>query len=185
MSEPKERVLSAFLDKAYKESYYVKKCCENIPDKNEKQKCIDNEKDFSSFLYFVTTYKKECFDVHWEAQVEKIDEKWWPYLDFIGYQSNLLEDSQKLLRSLTSLSDEVEGRSAWDRYGASGWGNTNDGCENRTHFFLEENSSTHKLQTGDHLLEWYTPETEKIVEENWASEWQQEMVKFPELKLFK
>ena len=182
--EPKERVLSAFLDKAYKESYYIQKCCDKLPDEDEKQKCIDNEESFESFLYFVTTYKKECFDVHWEAQVEKIDQKWWSYIDFIGYQNNLLDDSQQLLRRLTSLKDDVEGRSAWDRYGISGWGNTNEGCEKRTHFFLEENSSTHKLQTGDHLLEWYTPKTEKIVEKYWAVEWQQEMIEFPELKLF-
>ena len=174
-----------FLDKAYKESYYVQRCCNKIPNNAEKQKCIENEKNFESFLHFVTTYKEACFDVHWEAQVEKIDRKWWPYIDFIGYQNNLLEDSQKLLRRLTSQMDEVEGRSLWDRYGSSGWGNSNEGCENRTHSFLEENSSTHKLQTGDHLLEYYTPKAEKMVEKYWAVEWQQEMIEFPDLKLFR
>ena len=183
LREPKERVLSAFLDKAFKEGYYIKHCCENLPNDKLKKQCIDNEKKFDSFIHFVTEYPVECFDVHWEPQLEKIDSKWWPYIDVIGYQSNLLHDSQHILKTLYSNRDEVEGRSAWDRYGVTGWGMSNE-CENRTHSFLEENTSTHKLDTGSHLLEWYTAETEKVVEEKWSVEWQQEKVKFPEIKLF-
>lgn len=182
--EPKERVLSAFLDKAVKESLYIQVCCNKLQDEDEKKRCIDNEENFESFLYFVTTYKEECRDVHWEPQVEKIDAKWWPYIDFIGHQNDLLNDSKKLLSSLTSITDMDDGRSAWERYGSSGWGVEKKGCENRSHFFLEENSSNHKIETGKHLREWYTPEAERLVEENWAVEWQQERVRFPRVKLF-
>jgi hypothetical protein len=49
---------------------------------------------------------------------------------------------------------------------------------------LEENTAPHKRDTGSHLLEWYTAKLEKLVEEKWAIEWQQERVKFPEIKLF-
>ena len=63
--EPKERVLSAFLDKAVKEDYYVRKCCESIPDEEDKEECKKNEKDFKSFLHFLKKYPKKCFDVHW------------------------------------------------------------------------------------------------------------------------
>lgn len=183
LREPKERVLSAFLDKAVKEDYYVKHCCSNLPDEKEKEKCIQNEKQFESFLYYVTTYPNECFDVHWEPQIAKIDSKWWPFIDVIGYQDNLQEDAQKILKNLFSSRDKVKGRSAWERYGVTGWGASNE-CENRTHSFLEENSSSHKLDTGSHLLEWYTAKTEKIVEEKWAIEWSQERVKFKKVKLF-
>ena len=167
-----------------KESLYVKVCCNELSDEDEKRKCIENEDSFESFLYFVTTYKEECWDVHWEPQVNKIDAKWWPYIDFIGYQHNLLGDSKTLLSSLTSIKDEEDGRSAWERYGSRGWGVEKKGCENRTHYFLEENSSNHKIETGQHLLEWYTAETEKIVEEGWAVEWEQERIRFPKVKLF-
>ena len=190
--EPKERVLSAFLDKAVKENagnsekggYYIAKCCNNIPNEKDKKQCIENDQDFKSFLTFVTKYPKECFDVHWEPQLAKIDSKWWPYIDFIGYQNNLVSDAKTLLKTLTSTKDSVVGRTAWERYGASGWGNDNDLCEKRPHGFLEENSSTHKLETGNHLMEWYTPETEKMVEKAWAIEWQQEKVQFPKVVLF-
>lgn len=181
LREPKERVLSAFLDKAVKEDYYVRKCCNNLPNEKAKQQCIDNELNLESFLYFVTKYPKKCFDVHWEPQIAKIDKKWWPYIDKIGFQHNLLNDSKEILSQLTSSRND--GISAWDSYGTTGWGNS-DECENRTHSFLEENSSAHNLDTGSQLLKWYTAETEKIVEEKWAIEWSEETVNFPKLNLF-
>jgi hypothetical protein len=181
--EPKERVLSAFLDKSVKEGhYFTKKCCKNLAEGDENT-CIENLKDFKSFLHFVTKYPKECFDVHWEPQVAKIDAKWWPYLDFIGYQNTLLDDSKKLMQMLTSTRDTVQGRTLYDRYGSSGWG-SEQGCENRPHAFLEENTSAHNLNTGSKLKEWYTPETEKIVEQYWAVEWKQENIKFEKVQLF-
>lgn len=183
LREPKERVLSAFLDKAVKEDYYVKKCCEKLSDEKEQDKCKKNEMKFDSFLHYVTKYPKKCFDVHWEPQITKIDSKWWPYIDIIGYQDDLQNDAQNILKHLTSARDDVSERTAWDRYGVTGWGASN-GCENRTHSFLEENTSTHKLDTGDHLMEWYTAETEKLVEENWGVEWTQARVNFKRVKLF-
>lgn len=181
--EPKERVLSAFLDKAVKEDYYVKKCCENLPSEKLVGECKENEKDFESFLKFVTDYPKECFDVHWEPQILKIDAKWWPYIDWIGHQDNLLHDSKDILKQLKSNRDEDEGRSAWDRYGVSGWG-SEEGCEDRPNSFLQENTSTHNIDTGSKLMEWYTAKTEKMVEEKWAVEWNQKNVQFPEVHLF-
>lgn len=181
--EPKERVLSAFLDKSVKEPwYFTKKCCEKIKNPKMSEKCTKGLKKFKSFLYFVSTYPKVCFDVHWEAQVEKIDAKWWPYIDFIGRQNNLVSDAKRLLETLTSTRDPVPNRSAWERYGATGWGASND-CENRTHGFLEENSSTHKLNTGSHLHEWYTTEDEILVEAVWAAEWSENRIDFPNINI--
>ena len=182
--EPKERILSAFLDKAVKEDYYVRKCCKRIPNKDDAKQCETNEEDFESFLHFVTKYPKYCFDVHWQGQMDKLDEKLWPYINFIGYQHNLVEDAKTLLQSLTSTRDPVAGRTAWERYGVSGWGNDNELCEKRPHSFLEENSSTHHIDSGKKMKERYTPEIEKFVEKNWAREWEQERVKFPKVVLF-
>jgi len=183
--EPKERVLSSFLDKSVKESYFESKCCNNIDDPKMKEKCISGKRDFSSFLYFVSKFPNACYDVHWEAQVEKIDEKWWPYINFIGHQKNLISDSRQLLETLTSTRDPIPKRTAWQRYGISGWGATNDGCENRTRSFLEENSSSHKLDTGSHLKEWYTAESELKVEEIWAIEWSSKRIQLPKISLYK
>jgi len=200
--EPKERILSAFLDKAMKEDYFVRKCCDLIPNKTEvvkcrrcrnpnrnftgsglRHKCIYSPKNFENFLYYITNYPETCFDVHWEAQAMKIDAKWWPFINFIGYQSNLQKDSRRLLELLYSSTDSIANRSAWERYGESGWG-TDVGCENRTASFMEENTSTHKLDTGRQLIEWYSRTSEEIVEKYWSQDWSLEGVHFPELKLF-
>jgi hypothetical protein len=44
--------------------------------------------------------------------------------------------------------------------------------------------SGHSHDAGSHLLELHAAELEKLVEEKWATEWQQERVNFPEIKLF-
>jgi len=138
--------------------------------------CEKNHKDFGSFLKFVDKYPKQCFDVHWEPQVLKIDAKWWPYINFVGHQHNAYEDAKTLLSSLYSNRDpeNKDIQSAWDQYGKTGWGNDNDKCENRTHEFLEENTSSHNYGARSQLLEWYTPELERVVEERWAVEWEEE-----------
>jgi hypothetical protein len=180
--EPKERVLSAFLDKSVKTDHFVRNCCNKLPSNDLQHQCIDGQKSFESFLHFVTEYPEECFNIHWEPQILKVDSKWWDYIDFIGYQHNLRHDSKQILSQLISTRDE-SGQSAWERYGMTGWG-TSDKCEDRNHSFLEENSSIHNIDTGNKLRQWYTPETEKIVEKEWAIEWTIDQIKFPIVKLF-
>ena len=41
-----------------------------------------------------------------------MDDKYWPYINFVGHMENLAEDAKRLLRLV----------GAWQRYGASGWG---------------------------------------------------------------
>ncbi len=166
--EPKERVLSAFLDKAFNTDHYERNCCKNLPTDDLQQQCIINQENFESFVFFVTEYPKECFNIHWEPQVAKIDPKWWPFIDIIGYQHNLQNDAKHILSTLHSSRVE-DGLSAWDKYGVTGWGKSGEECDDiRTHSFLEENSSIHNMGAGSQLLKWYTPETEKLVEKKWA-----------------
>jgi hypothetical protein len=178
--EPKERVLSAFLDKAVNQKWYFKtNCCEQLEDPQVVTDCVNNSQSFSSFLHYVTKF---CiYDVHWEQQSSKIDSKWWPYFNFIGYQQNVQQDAHRLLSLLRS---NVDGRSAWERVGSSGWGNDNEACENRTSAFLEENTSHHRLDTGKKLSQWYNAETEALVEEFWKSDWEQKEMKFPQVQLY-
>jgi len=181
--EPKERVLSSFLNKAVDESYYVEHCCQRLQQKDEKKECADHSKEFRSFLHYVTKYPKLCGDIHWEPQVAIIDAKWWPYIDFIGYQNTIEQDSKRLMQMLTSTKDPVPNRTLYERYGRSGWG-SEEGCENRTHAFMHVNTAEHKTGADSQMKEWYTPETEKMVEHYWAVEWSQEKVKFDKVKLF-
>ena len=199
--EPKERILSAFLDKAVKETYFVQHCCNKIQDKEEAKKCrychnfpeesierkecVNDPKNFANFLHFITKYPQQCRDVHWEPQKYKLDKKWWPYMNFIGHKSNIQDDAKRLLQTIVSDTDKVEGqgRTAWDRYGVSGWG-TSGQCEKRTGSFLQFNSSTHNIDSARRMTMFYTPELEKFVEEHWYMDWQIDGVHFPRVKLF-
>ena len=71
--EPKERILSSFLNKYVKDGYkYFKdKCCAIIESEEREKECFDNvalgrwsrekERDFSYFL----SLTDECIDPHW------------------------------------------------------------------------------------------------------------------------
>ena len=74
LRNPKERVLSAFLDKALGESYngyYMRRCCREVQDLKRKEQCTAGKKDFSSFLHEANC----CMDTHWEPHARKIDLK--------------------------------------------------------------------------------------------------------------
>ena len=78
LREPKERVLSAFLNKFVNDSsYFRNKCCRGnmLVEKHDRDKCesMINTKNFSYFL----NRTQDCSDPHWEPQVYAIDDKWW------------------------------------------------------------------------------------------------------------
>jgi hypothetical protein len=181
--EPKERVLSAFLDKAVNETRFFKnKCCKRLKDSHDMQDCIRNMKSFPSFLHYVTEYPVECGNVHWEAQVYKIDSKWWPYFNFIGYHHTLEQDAKRLLSHLVSSRD---GMTAWDKWGSSGWGEERgESCDNRIGAFLETNTATHQRKSGDKMMTYYEAETEALVEKYWEKDWGQKELIFPAVKLY-
>lgn len=96
--DPHVRVLSSYLDKAVKHDYV-------------KQKCHVSPKTFSDFLALVP----RCKDPHWQTQKSFVDDKWWPFMNFIGHVETAQYDMQRLLRGL----------SIWEKYGAHGWGSNN------------------------------------------------------------
>jgi hypothetical protein len=177
--EPKERILSAFLDKTASDSgYYVRHCCGNISNNSTKIDCIENRKSFVSFLHYVTEYCKG--DPHWRPQSSAIDQKWWPYFNFIGYYHNIDGDAKRLLSQLRSSKNRT---SAWMRVGISGWG-TDGKCENRTGSFLHKNTADHRRDSGEKLKKYYDRDTEAMVEKYWRSDWDQKQLLFPEVKLY-
>jgi len=93
LRDPHSRILSAYLDKAVKQEH-VKQFCGHQP---------------SSFEEFV---KMECRDPHWAPQRSFIDDKWWPYINFVGHMETAAADMEQLLRRV----------GAWEQYGTNGWG---------------------------------------------------------------
>jgi len=122
---PKDRVLSAFLDKVVSHSqHFTSNMCPSYGRHGyDAQKCIDNHKDFGFFLKNITTTLE---NKHWMPIFNQIDNKWWPYINFIGNLENISEDASKLLQSVKSEKDEI---SAWEHWGKTGWSDDERDCE--------------------------------------------------------
>ena len=115
-------------------------------------KCIeDGRKDLSGFLKMTET----CHNGHWEPIANRIDSKYWKYINYMGKMENLAEDGTRLLKRL--------GNDVWETYGQSGWGMYG----NSSVFETRSQVSNANLE----LLQWYTRETERMVEERFAKDY--------------
>ena len=162
--DPKERVLSAFLEKFVGfRGWYVYTCCSKSRVGEDGHKECTEAQDKADFTYFLRR-SKDCWDTHWDRQVRRIDDKWWPYINFIGDMGNLEQESKKLLKRLVSQTD---GLTAWEKFGKTGWGK--DGKQHFLH--VDEDPKA----TGAHnkLKKFYNnPCDEKFVEMHWKDDWQ-------------
>jgi Sulfotransferase family len=155
--EPKLRFLSTFLDKAIgnDQKHIHERCC---PDRI----CIDDSQTIPGFLDLCYG----CQDEHWQSQHERIDEKFWPYIDHVLKFENAAEDSKKLLTELDS----------WNEFGKKGWG------KNGSSSIFQ---SVEKYGAGDRagfeewqVWLWYTPESERKVEEFYHADYSNPLFNF-------
>jgi hypothetical protein len=185
--EPKERILSAFLDKVVlndqneneNESIFQKRCCseKTFGDDVEAQNDCLARNTIEDFSYFLQR-TLDCPNPHWSPQLGVIDEKWWHVMTFIGYMDNYAADAEELL---TSLRSTEKGTTAWDDYGKTGWG------EDGTLPFVMMNTShldEHTTNARDKLYQFYNKCEEAFVEKHWAAEWEHGMYHFDQFHLF-
>jgi len=106
--DPKVRFLSAYLDKVMGHATYLRdKCCYYTG------KCVHQARESLEGFLQVARF---CADAHWQPQSRRMEQKYWPYINFVGHLETMAEDTKRLL--------EMVG--AWDSYGASGWGDNGD-----------------------------------------------------------
>jgi len=181
LREPKERILSSYLNKVVSKNIYKQKCCKKeisslkMGKKSKeslREKCTE---EFDAFLFFAKPGSYCSNNNHWKPQASRINLKWWPYINFIGYHQNVAEDSKRLLSSLVSL---VDGRNAWEKFGRTGWG------PNHTMSFMQNSTSSHKTDAKEKLRRYYTPQTEDYVEKYWGMEWTHPYFDFEPIKIF-
>ena len=90
--DPKDRFLSAYLDKAVKTDYLMTHFCPQ-PSKNKKSSAQNAAQDvcrhglrnnhtisFAQFLDITSV----CHDTHWMPQSHRLDSQFYPLLDFVG-----------------------------------------------------------------------------------------------------
>lgn len=165
--DPKARFLSAYLDKARSIPGFLNHVC--CPTKK------DCEKPALPTLTTFFRLASKCMNDHWVPQTQKMEAKYWKYINFIGHIENAQHDAEILLRKV--------GMGAWEEFGKTGWG-----AERNAPIFSDNN----KNATGTHhatkaymkLLEFYTPEVESLVEQFYAGDYNNPVLHLEKSKIF-
>lgn len=155
--EPKQRFLSAFLDKVVNHPVFIKlKCC---PDGS----CVEKaSRGLSDFLDLA----KKCENAHWRSQHERVDAKYWPYMDHVLHLETAETDAKALLTKI----------GAWEDYGASGWGS--NGTSTIFQAKGKSGAGNHATFSNSHVWEWYTPSVERHVEEYYQTDYANPFLQF-------
>jgi len=105
---PHERLLSAYFDKGIGTQFkWIRSsCCKRTKD------CMTPDR--RRFRDFVDLAIGNCRNDHWFPQSQRVDDKFWPLVNFVGRMDALQQDAEALLRRVR----------AWDEYGATGWGSS-------------------------------------------------------------
>jgi hypothetical protein len=185
---PKPRILSAFLDKAVGHSeHFVDFYCPKYSKHagGILQNCIKYHQDFHFFVQNFTATPYIQDDMHWRSIFSVIDEKWWPFIDFVGYMDNLNENTKTFLSSIHS---SVDGVSAWDRIGRFGWNDkdtTNCTIASQSDGqFMGTSDKRHSTKARDQMLQYYTPFLEDIINERYSEDLNNPFFHFNTINLF-
>jgi hypothetical protein len=167
LRDPKERFLSAYLDKAKHDNakYVLTYCC-----KSWKEDCFDQVQTFSGFFDLTRT----CKDPHWRPQSRRMEEKYVPLLNFIGHMETVEEDAQKLLTRLD----------VWSKYGESGWGKKGNESIFQTTSSVHHATSHGAADSWARLAQHYTPELEKAVEQMFDDDYNVPVFHLPRKAIF-
>lgn len=164
--DPKTRLLSAFLDKAINTDYMLRHCCRHFRMTNHVIPCREgfNSRNIT-FADFVFGVIPKCRDPHWEAQANRIPQKYWPHIDFIGHMESIAADTKRLL--------EMVG--AWNTYGANGWHGGS---------IFADTVVSHATDSSTRLREYYTPELETAVEEFYKKDYEHPLLNLTRIRIF-
>ena len=155
--EPKDRILSAFLEKisAYDKghSFIVRKCC---PKSLVCERAMGQS--FQSFLWMTS----QCRDDHWNPQSWRMEGRHWAHINFVGHLETAAADTKTLLQRI----------GAWDKYGSTGWGKSGEDA------IFASNSVIHHTGASDQLEKYYTVEIERLVEKLFEEDYQHPLFNF-------
>ena len=172
--DPKERLLSGYLDKAvqtdeiYRQFRRYGNCCDNKENRGLLRQCADEAKaSLGGFLNHTT--RENCDDVHWNPQAWRIEEKYWPIIDFVGHMDTAAEDAKTLLKTV----------GAWDEFGKTGWG-----VDGKQPFMAKAFGSKHTSGAKEKLRKYFTPELERWVEEVYKEDYESRYMKIPMNRIF-
>lgn len=164
--DPKERFLSAYLDKAVAlPDFLRRKCCRNVTmttvSVSNAVVCSGQVPTPFQFLDLI----QECKDGHWVQQHFRMEEKYWPFINFVGRHENVEEDAKRLLKQI----------GAWEEYGSHGWG-TN--YQDPIFFKGSNQQQVHTTNSREKYGHYFTPELERKVEQFYAVDYNNTILGF-------
>lgn len=162
LRDPKEKFLSAFLDKAVKTTYFYRKCMKSCRRKvGDPKTCLQKSRDFA---YFVKA-TRSCHDTHWSPQSENIEKKYLNTLDFVGHLENAASDARILLEQL----------GLWEKFGKSGWGKYKNESIFQSRSFVKHRTANESESDLHRLKSWYTPTIEKEIENRFSEDYNRDV----------
>ena len=171
--DPKERFVSAHLDKAFHDTFLRDKCCRRRHQKNnddDDDDCVGPAR--ASAANFLRLIVRTCPNPHWQPQSQRIQErKYWPLINFVGHMETVDGDAERLLRKI----------GAWEEFGASGWGKNGDEA-----IFCKSGGAGREHATGaaSKLREYISPELEKELDEFYKDDYESPFLNLTRLKLY-
>jgi len=148
---PKDRFLSVFRSLRRDRGFVTSRCCPR------QRGCHSTLQKMTEFVELMET----CYSSHWAPLVDRIDDKWWPYINFVGSLENVEDDSKRLL-------DQV---GAWDDIGSDGWG----GHDGQDRIFA---SNKDAYRNAREMIGVYTPQVGRMLDKYYSADYSSRHFKF-------
>jgi hypothetical protein len=102
--------------------------------------------------------------------MDRLDEKWWPYINFVGSLENVEDDSKRLLEQI----------GAWDDIGKTGWRGVEgdgggDGGQDDDRIFASNRAA---FDHAREMIGEYSSQVDKILDRYYASDYKSKYFKF-------
>lgn len=153
---PKDRFLSVFHQMSRNRDQIDKRCCPYQPG------CSSTLRTMARFVDLMGV----CYSAHWAPFSERMEGKYWPYINFVGTMENAEEDARKLLSRL----------GAWEDVGQNGWGDNGD-----ERIFAKD---SRVFDTVRDSLAMYTPQVDKMLDEYYKLDYESKYFTFPTHKVW-
>lgn len=206
--DPKERVLSAYLDKAAKKDglYVSRHCCKKQLKVKEEAMMTSNsnasnndttttkvptatcgERASASFLAFLRLIQNECCcDPHWGKQSNRIEADFRPYINFVGHFDRVQDETRRLLNEVSAkfmrnsaVANANASRDFWQEFGATGWGSTGKDA-----IFATSTQAKHQTSAMTKLQQYYNNRTvEGVADAIYKSDYDDPLLNFQKVHL--